>query len=62
MIKSQPSSKVFCQVGDYGGTGVPIIYQVTPGAGSCVIKVLNNDETGGNSFLAAMDIDFFVVN
>ena len=56
------SSKVFCQVGDYGGTGVPIIYQVTPGAGSCVILVLNNAETGGSNLSAAFDIDFFVVN
>ena len=52
-------SKVFVSIGDYGGIGVPVLAQVTPAAGSVVIKIYN---VAGSALSAAFDIDFFVVN
>lgn len=54
------ASKVFVSIGDYGGTGIPLVYQVTPAAGSVVIKIYNAHATVALS--AAFDIDFLVVN
>ena len=53
-------SKVFVSLGDYGGTGIPLVYQVTPAAGSVAIIIYNAHATVALS--AAFDLDFFVVN
>ncbi len=53
-------SKVFVSLGDYGGTGRPIVYQVTPAAGEVAIVILNVHSAAALS--AAFDLDFFVVN
>lgn len=54
------ASKVFVSIGDYGGTGIPLVYQVTPAASSVVIKIYNAHASVALS--AAFDIDFLVVN
>jgi len=53
-------SKVFVSLGDYGGTGTPIVQQVTPALGSVAIVIYNAHATVALS--AAFDLDFFVVN
>lgn len=53
-------SKVFVSLGDYGGTGVPIVQKVTPADGSVAIVIYNAHATVALS--AAFDLDFFVVN
>lgn len=53
-------SKVFVSLGDYGGTGTPIVQKVTPAAGSVAIVIYNAHATVALS--AAFDLDFFVVN
>lgn len=53
-------SKVFVSLGDYGGTGVPILQKVTPALGSVAIVIYNAHATIALS--AAFDLDFFVVN
>ena len=53
-------SKVFVSLGDYGGTGIPLVYQVTPASGSVAIVIYNAHATVALS--AAFDLDFFVVN
>lgn len=58
--KITAASKVFVSIGDYGGTGVPILHQVTPAAGSVVIKIYNAHASVALS--AAFDIDFLVIN
>lgn len=54
------SSKVFVSLGDYGGTGTPIVQKVTPALGSVAIVIYNAHATVALS--AAFDLDFFVVN
>jgi hypothetical protein len=54
------TSKVFVSLGGYGGTGTPIIQQVTPANGSVAIIIYNAHATIALS--AAFDLDFFVVN
>ena len=54
------SSKVFVSLGGYGGTGIPLVYQVTPAAGSVAIVIYNAHASVALS--AAFDLDFFVVN
>ena len=54
------NSKVFVSLGDYGGTGTPIVQKVTPAAGSVAIVIYNAHATVALS--AAFDLDFFVVN
>jgi len=54
------NSKVFVSLGDYGGTGTPIIQKVTPAAGEVAIVIYNAHATVALS--AAFDLDFFVVN
>ncbi len=54
------NSKVFVSLGDYGGTGIPLVYQVTPAAGSVAIVIYNAHASVALS--AAFDLDFFVVN
>lgn len=56
------TSKVFVSISGYGGTGLPVIYQVTPGTGSVVILILNTADTGGANLSAAMDLNFVVFN
>lgn len=53
-------SKVFVSLGDYGGTGIPLVYQVTPALGTVSIVIYNAHATVALS--AAFDLDFFVVN
>lgn len=53
-------SKVFVSLGDYGGTGTPIVQKVTPALGSVAIVIYNAHATVALS--AAFDLDFFVVN
>ena len=53
-------SKVFVSLGDYGGTGIPLVYQVTPALGSVAIIIYNAHASVALS--AAFDLDFFVVN
>lgn len=53
-------SKVFVSLGDYGGTGVPIVQKVTPALGTVAIVIYNAHATIALS--AAFDLDFFVVN
>ena len=53
-------SKVFVSIGGYAGTGTPLVGQVTPAAGSVVIKIYNAHATAALS--AAFDIDFLVIN
>ena len=53
-------SKVFVSLGDYGGTGIPLVYQVTPASGSVAIVIYNAHASVALS--AAFDLDFFVVN
>ena len=53
-------SKVFVSLGDYGGTGTPIVQKVTPTAGSVAIVIYNAHASVALS--AAFDLDFFVVN
>ena len=53
-------SKVFVSLGDYGGTGTPIVQKVTPAAGSVAIVIYNAHASLDLS--AAFDLDFFVVN
>jgi len=53
-------SKVFVSLGDYGGTGTPIVQKVTPAAGEVAIVIYNAHATVALS--AAFDLDFFVVN
>jgi hypothetical protein len=53
-------SKVFVSLGDYGGTGVPIVQKVTPAAGEVAIVIYNAHASVALS--AAFDLDFFVVN
>ena len=53
-------SKVFVSLGDYGGTGIPLVYQVTPADGSVAIIIYNAHASVALS--AAFDIDFLVVN
>lgn len=53
-------SKVFVSLGDYGGTGVPIVQKVTPALGEVAIVIYNAHATVALS--AAFDLDFFVVN
>lgn len=53
-------SKVFVSLGDYGGTGIPLVYQVTPADGSVAIIIYNAHATVALS--AAFDLDFLVVN
>lgn len=54
------SSKVFVSLGDYGGTGTPLVAQVTPSLGQVEIKIYNAHSAAALS--AAMDLDFFIVN
>mgnify|MGYP003450336064 FL=1 len=54
------NSKVFVSLGDYGGTGIPLVYQVTPASGSVAIVIYNAHASVALS--AAFDLDFFVVN
>lgn len=54
------NSKVFVSLGDYGGTGVPIVQKVTPALGTVAIVIYNAHATIALS--AAFDLDFFVVN
>lgn len=54
------ASKVFVSIGSYGGTGVPILHQVTSAAGFVTILIYNAHATAALS--AAFDIDFLVVN
>lgn len=56
------TSKVFVSLSGYGGTGIPVIAQVTPTANTITIKILNAADTGGLNLSAAMDLLFFVVN
>ncbi len=53
-------SKVFVSLGDYGGTGTPIVQKVTPAEGQVAIVIYNAHATVALS--AAFDLDFFVVN
>lgn len=53
-------SKVFVSLGDYGGTGVPIVQKVTPALGTVAIVIYNASAAAALS--AAFDLDFFVVN
>lgn len=53
-------SKVFVSLGDYAGTGTPIVQKVTPALGSVAIVIYNAHATVALS--AAFDLDFFVVN
>jgi hypothetical protein len=53
-------SKVFVSLGDYGGTGIPLVYQVTPADGSVAIIIYNAHASVALS--AAFDLDFLVVN
>ena len=53
-------SKVFVSLGDYGGTGTPIVQKVTPASGSVAIVIYNAHASVALS--AAFDLDFFVVN
>ena len=54
------ASKVFVSIGGYGGTGTPLVAEVTPAAGSVVIEIYNTHASAALS--AAFDINFFVVN
>ena len=54
------NSKVFVSLGDYGGTGTPIVQKVTPASGSVAIVIYNAHASVALS--AAFDLDFFVVN
>ena len=54
------NSKVFVSLGDYGGTGTPIVQKVTPAASSVAIVIYNAHASVALS--AAFDLDFFVVN
>ena len=54
------NSKVFVSLGNYGGTGIPLVYQVTPASGSVAIVIYNAHASVALS--AAFDLDFFVVN
>ena len=54
------NSKVFVSLGGYGGTGIPLVYQVTPASGSVAIVIYNAHASVALS--AAFDLDFFVVN
>lgn len=54
------NSKVFVSLGDYGGTGTPIVQKVTPALGSVAIVIYNAHASVALS--AAFDLDFFVVN
>ncbi len=54
------NSKVFVSLGDYGGTGIPLVYQVTPASGSVAIVIYNAHASVALS--AAFDLDFLVVN
>ena len=54
------NSKVFVSLGDYGGTGTPIVQKVTPAAGEVAIVIYNAHASVALS--AAFDLDFFVVN
>ena len=54
------NSKVFVSLGDYGGTGTPIVQKVTPAAGEVAIVIYNAHALVALS--AAFDLDFFVVN
>lgn len=56
------TSKVFVSIGGYGGTGIPVVAQVTNTANTCTILILNAVDTGGANLSAAMDLCFFVVN
>lgn len=53
-------SKVFVSLGDYGGTGTPIVQKVTPALGSVAIVIYNAHASVALS--AAFDLDFLVVN
>jgi len=53
-------SKVFVSLGGYGGTGIPLVYQVTPADGSVAIIIYNAHASVALS--AAFDLDFLVVN
>ena len=54
------NSKVFVSLGDYGGTGIPLVYQVTPASGSVAIVIYNAHASVALS--EAFDLDFLVVN
>lgn len=54
------NSKVFVSLGNYGGTGIPLVYQVTPASGSVAIVIYNAHASVALS--AAFDLDFLVVN
>ena len=54
------NSKVFVSLGGYGGTGIPLVYQVTPASGSVAIVIYNAHASVALS--AAFDLDFLVVN
>ena len=54
------TSKVFVSIGGYGGTGTPLLAEVTPAAGSVVIEIYNVHASVALS--AAFDIDFLVIN
>ena len=52
-------STVLCTVAG-GGAGDPVLSKITPAAGSCVITVLNADQS--NACDAAYTIDFVVIS
>ena len=54
------TSKVFVSIGGYGGTGIPLVYQVTTSANTITVLIYNAHATVALS--AAMDLYFFVVN
>lgn len=54
------TSKVFVSIGGYGGTGLPLVHQVTTSANTITVLIYNAHATVALS--AAMGIYFFVVN
>lgn len=54
------SSKVFVSLAGYGGTGTPIIAQVTPSLGQFIVLIYNAHTA--NALSAAMDLKFMIVN
>lgn len=56
------TSKCFVSIGGYGGTGIPVVAQVTTSANTVTILILNAEDTGGSNLSAAMDLYFFIVN
>lgn len=56
------TTKAFVSLGGYGGTGIPVIAQVTTSANTITVLILNSEDTGGSNLSAAMDLYFFIVN